>query len=45
MFLMIAYYEHLMVNDDWSPEEVASMLMKEGCEAVWKDWEPVLDAF
>ena len=34
-----------MVNDDRSPEEVASMLIKEGYEPVWKDWDPVLDAF
>ena len=32
-----------IVNDDRSPEEVAAMLMKEGYEPVWKDWDPVLD--
>lgn len=37
--------EQFAINDDRSPEEVVASVKRNGFEPVWKDWDPVLDAF
>jgi 2-iminoacetate synthase len=31
--------EQFAVNDDRTPEEVSAAVKRQGCEAVWKDWD------
>ncbi|HEY4109310.1 2-iminoacetate synthase ThiH [Puia sp.] len=36
--------EQFEIHDDRSPEEIAAMIRRQGYDAVWKDWDPVLQA-
>jgi 2-iminoacetate synthase len=34
--------EQFEIHDDRSPEEIAAMIRRQGYDAVWKDWDAVL---
>jgi len=34
--------EQFEIDDDRSPAEVAAMILRQGYDAVWKDWDQVL---
>jgi 2-iminoacetate synthase len=34
--------EQFEIDDDRSPAEVAAMIRRQGYDAVWKDWDQVL---
>jgi 2-iminoacetate synthase len=36
--------EQFEIHDDRSPDVIAAMIRQQGYEAVWKDWDPVLQA-
>jgi 2-iminoacetate synthase len=37
--------EQFQIHDSRSTEEVAAYLRSQGCEPVWKDWDPTYDGF